>query len=132
MFCCGHDDLTELTELINISGLHIRTVCEICNEKLCAAVESRRYLDERRRNQGDPHGITLQEKNSDLLQLSLQVKCYHIDRFNATDAQLSPQVRRVRKTERRVRPVTKPKTRSSYHLSTFLIVGEVTMGEGLK
>jgi len=32
----------------------------------------------------------------------------------------------------RVRPVTKPKTRSSYHLSTFLIVGEVTMGEGLK
>src|SRR5712691_11755365 len=65
-----------------------------------------------------------------MLQVSLQVKYYPIDRFNATDAQLSPQVRRVRKTERRIRPVTKPKTRSSYHLSTFLIVDEVTMGSG--
>src|SRR2546426_10450496 len=114
MFCCGHDDLTELTELINISGLHIRTVCEICNEKLCAAVESRRYLDERRRNQGGPHGITLQEKNSDLLQLSPQVKCYPFARFTAPVAQLRPQGKRVRKTDRRDRTGTKPTTGSFY------------------
>src|SRR6266852_7096216 len=40
----------------------LKTFCKICNEKLCAAVESRRYLDERRRNQGDPHGIPSKKK----------------------------------------------------------------------